>query len=146
LKVIAPHFNFEFQVGGISAKPPLHMDCRRDQGRFSVYSQPLEREARNSQFCNYSCERILGKIFLGEDNFSEGTIQEIAMGASLSRRSSLFAMAGLAIAQESPADLERVKVGAMPPIFELPSADGGKVSLNSLQGKDVVLVFYRGYW
>ena len=55
-------------------------------------------------------------------------------------------MAGLAIAQEGPADLDRVKVGAMPPAFDLPSAGGGKVSLNSLKGKDVVLVFYRGYW
>ena len=55
-------------------------------------------------------------------------------------------MAGLAFGQEGPADLERVKVGAMPPAFELPSAGGGKVSLGSLKGKDVVLVFYRGYW
>jgi len=55
-------------------------------------------------------------------------------------------MAGLALAQEGPADLDRVKVGAMPPAFELPSADGGSVSLSSLKGKDVVLVFYRGYW
>ena len=68
------------------------------------------------------------------------------MSEFLSRRSSLIAMAGVALAQESPADLERVKVGAMPPAFELPSADGGKVSLSSLKGKDVVLVFYRGYW
>ena len=68
------------------------------------------------------------------------------MSLFLARRSSLIAMAGLALAQESPADPERVKVGAMPPAFELPSADGGKVSLSSLKGKDVVLVFYRGYW
>lgn len=68
------------------------------------------------------------------------------MNTSLSRLSLLVAIAGLALGQESPADLERVKVGAMPPTFELPSADGGKVSLSSLKGKDVVLVFYRGYW
>ncbi len=68
------------------------------------------------------------------------------MSEFLSRRSLVIAMAGLAFAQEGPADLDRVKVGAMPPAFELPSADGEKVSLGSLKGKDVVLVFYRGYW
>lgn len=30
--------------------------------------------------------------------------------------------------------------------FELPTASGGKLKLSSLRGKDVVLVFYRGYW
>jgi hypothetical protein len=30
--------------------------------------------------------------------------------------------------------------------FELPSASGGKLRLSSLRGKEVVLVFYRGYW
>ncbi len=68
------------------------------------------------------------------------------MNAALSRLSLLVAVAGLAAAQEGPADLNRVKVGAVPPAFELPSADGGKVSLSSLKGKNVVLVFYRGYW
>lgn len=47
---------------------------------------------------------------------------------------------------QSPADLNRVTIGAKPPAFELPSADGAKVSLASLAGKNVVLVFYRGYW
>lgn len=30
--------------------------------------------------------------------------------------------------------------------FELPTASGGKLRLSSLRGKEVVLVFYRGYW
>ncbi len=30
--------------------------------------------------------------------------------------------------------------------FELPTAAGGKLRLSSLRGKEVVLVFYRGYW
>jgi cytochrome oxidase Cu insertion factor (SCO1/SenC/PrrC family) len=47
---------------------------------------------------------------------------------------------------QSPSDLNRVAVGAKPPAFELPSADGTRVSLASLEGKNVVLVFYRGYW
>lgn len=55
-------------------------------------------------------------------------------------------MASALLAADSPADLNRVAVGAKPPAFELPSADGPKVSLASLAGKNVVLVFYRGYW
>ncbi|MBI2688525.1 MAG: redoxin domain-containing protein [Acidobacteria bacterium] len=45
-----------------------------------------------------------------------------------------------------PSDLDRVAVGAKPPSFELPAADGRPVSLASFLGKNVVLVFYRGYW
>lgn len=73
------------------------------------------------------------------------------MTYSISRRAGLLALAGAATAatafgQQSPYDLDRVKVGAAPPAFDLPSAGGGKVSLASLRGKNVVLVFYRGYW
>jgi cytochrome oxidase Cu insertion factor (SCO1/SenC/PrrC family) len=50
------------------------------------------------------------------------------------------------LAADSPYDLDRVAVGAKPPAFELPSAGGEKLSLASLEGKNVVLVFYRGYW
>jgi cytochrome oxidase Cu insertion factor (SCO1/SenC/PrrC family) len=53
---------------------------------------------------------------------------------------------GLVMAAQSASDLNRVAVGAKPPAFELPSAGGGTVSLASLEGKNVVLVFYRGYW
>ena len=45
-----------------------------------------------------------------------------------------------------PSDLNRIKVGDAAPAFDLPSAAGGKLSLTSLRGKNVVLVFYRGYW
>lgn len=46
-----------------------------------------------------------------------------------------------------PADLERVKVGAVAPDFTLEDVDGRPVTLSSLRGrKKVVLVFYRGYW
>lgn len=68
------------------------------------------------------------------------------MTNSISRRGSLFAMAGMAMAQPSPSDLDRVKVGQAPPDFDLPSASGGKMALSSLRGKNVVLVFYRGHW
>lgn len=73
------------------------------------------------------------------------------MNRSVSRRCSLFALAGVAMAQSprsdlAPADLDRVKVGQVPPDFDLPSASGGKLSLASLRGKNVVLVFYRGHW
>ena len=70
------------------------------------------------------------------------------MNDYVSRRSSLLALAGVALAsaQQSPSDLDRVKVGDAALAFDLPSAGGGNVSLKSLQGKNVVLVFYRGYW
>ncbi len=68
------------------------------------------------------------------------------MSELLSRRGLLFASASLALAQTGPADLNRVKVGEPALPFELPSAAGGKKSLDSLRGKNAVLVFYRGYW
>jgi cytochrome oxidase Cu insertion factor (SCO1/SenC/PrrC family) len=46
----------------------------------------------------------------------------------------------------NPADLNRVVAGTEAPGFELPSAAGGMFRLASLRGKNVVLVFYRGYW
>jgi cytochrome oxidase Cu insertion factor (SCO1/SenC/PrrC family) len=46
----------------------------------------------------------------------------------------------------SPSDLNRVAVGAKAPDFELPTAEGQTVRLSSLQGKNIILVFYRGYW
>jgi cytochrome oxidase Cu insertion factor (SCO1/SenC/PrrC family) len=56
-------------------------------------------------------------------------------------------VAAMALAQDSsPYDLERVKPGEQPPDFTLPTPDGRKISLASLRGKNVVLVFYRGYW
>ncbi len=55
-------------------------------------------------------------------------------------------MAGVAMAQPRASDLDRVKVGDAALPFDLPSAAGGKVNLKSLSGKNVVLVFYRGYW
>jgi peroxiredoxin len=59
----------------------------------------------------------------------------------------LFLFGVLAWAQAPPAtDLNRVAVGSVAPDFELPSPTGGKVKLSSLRGKNVVLVFYRGYW
>jgi cytochrome oxidase Cu insertion factor (SCO1/SenC/PrrC family) len=47
----------------------------------------------------------------------------------------------------SPADLERVRGGTPAPDFTLESKDGSYVALSSYRGKkNVVLVFYRGYW
>lgn len=47
----------------------------------------------------------------------------------------------------APTDIERVAVGAMAPDFTLAKFGGGTVTLSSLRGKkNVVLVFYRGYW
>jgi len=70
----------------------------------------------------------------------------VFMVKPMSRRAAIFTTASLAPAQTSASDLDRVKVGAAAPAFELPSASGGKLSLESLKGKNTVLVFYRGYW
>jgi cytochrome oxidase Cu insertion factor (SCO1/SenC/PrrC family) len=44
-------------------------------------------------------------------------------------------------------DLERVAVGSEAPDFTLESSDGRTVTLSSFRNrKNVVLVFYRGYW
>jgi cytochrome oxidase Cu insertion factor (SCO1/SenC/PrrC family) len=44
-------------------------------------------------------------------------------------------------------DLERVKIGDKAPDFTLENMDGKKITLTSYRGKkNVVLVFYRGYW
>ncbi len=46
-----------------------------------------------------------------------------------------------------PADLNRIKVGEPAPDFTLENLDGTRVTLSDLRGKkNVVLVFYRGYW
>ncbi len=46
-----------------------------------------------------------------------------------------------------PTDIERVAVGAMAPDFSLAKFGGGTTTLSSMRGKkNVVLVFYRGYW
>lgn len=58
----------------------------------------------------------------------------------------LLAAIGWAQTPSSPTDLNRVVPGSMAPDFELPSAEGGKLKLSGLRGKNVVLVFYRGYW
>ena len=44
-------------------------------------------------------------------------------------------------------DLARVQVGTSAPNFNLESVDGKWVKLSSYQSsKNVILVFYRGYW
>ena len=46
----------------------------------------------------------------------------------------------------APYDLERVQVGQPAPDFTLTAGNGGTASLSDYRGKNVVLVFYRGYW
>jgi AhpC/TSA family len=57
-----------------------------------------------------------------------------------------LAAVGWAQTSLSPTDLNRVVPGKVAPDFELPSAAGGSLKLSSLRGRNVVLVFYRGYW
>ncbi len=46
-----------------------------------------------------------------------------------------------------PTDLERVKVDDMAPDFTLENMDGKIITLSDFRGKkNVVLIFYRGYW
>jgi len=44
------------------------------------------------------------------------------------------------------ADLDRAQAGQTAPDFTLQRSDGTDLTLSSLQGKNVVLVFYRGHW
>ena len=47
----------------------------------------------------------------------------------------------------APTDLNRIKVGQAAPDFTLEAADGKLITLSDFRGKkNVVLVFYRGYW
>ena len=47
----------------------------------------------------------------------------------------------------APTDLNRVKVGQPAPDFTLEVAEGKALTLSDFRGKkNVVLVFYRGYW
>lgn len=56
-------------------------------------------------------------------------------------------LVAMASAQSSsPYDVDRVKPGQQPPDFTLPTHDGRTMGLSGLRGKNVVLVFYRGYW
>jgi cytochrome oxidase Cu insertion factor (SCO1/SenC/PrrC family) len=49
--------------------------------------------------------------------------------------------------EEVPTDLDRVRVGQPAPDFTLEDSDGKNISLADYRGKkNVVLVFYRGYW
>jgi cytochrome oxidase Cu insertion factor (SCO1/SenC/PrrC family) len=49
--------------------------------------------------------------------------------------------------KQSATDLDRVKVGHPAPDFTLEDSEGKNVSLADYRGKkNVVLVFYRGYW
>ena len=44
-------------------------------------------------------------------------------------------------------DLERVRVGDLAPDFALASLDGPTVTLSEFRdNRNVILVFYRGYW
>lgn len=73
-------------------------------------------------------------------------VAAISPAASASAQSST--MLGPVDGKEmAPTDLERVVVGSSAPAFTLGKFGGGTVSLASLRGaKNVVLVFYRGYW
>ncbi len=47
----------------------------------------------------------------------------------------------------APTDLKRVQAGQPAPDFSLESSEGKAITLSDFRGKkNVVLVFYRGYW
>ncbi len=46
----------------------------------------------------------------------------------------------------SPYDLNRVQVGKPAPDFTALTVDGKAARLTDYRGKNVVLVYYRGYW
>jgi len=46
-----------------------------------------------------------------------------------------------------PVDTGRVTVGSLAPDFTLASLDGRRITLSDYRGrKNIILVFYRGYW
>ena len=50
-------------------------------------------------------------------------------------------------ASEPASDLEKIQVGTSAPDFNLESADGKWIKLSDYQTqKNVILVFYRGWW
>jgi cytochrome oxidase Cu insertion factor (SCO1/SenC/PrrC family) len=61
---------------------------------------------------------------------------------------SAFAQLGPKDGANLPAtDLERVRVGEAAPDFALEDIAGKRISLSEFRGeKNVVLIFYRGYW
>ena len=67
---------------------------------------------------------------------------------AVSAEAQVSAMLGPVDGKELAAtDIDRVAVGAMAPDFTLAKFGGGTTTLSALRGKkNVVLVFYRGYW
>lgn len=45
-----------------------------------------------------------------------------------------------------PSEIERVAIGDSAPDFTLLDSESHPLTLSSLRGRYVVLVFYRGYW
>jgi len=73
----------------------------------------------------------------------------LALGSTLlAQTASAQAMLGPVDGKDLAAtDIERVSIGTMAPDFTLAKFGGGTTTLSSLRGKkNVVLVFYRGYW
>ena len=51
------------------------------------------------------------------------------------------------VSELKPTNLERVNPGTTAPDFNLESVEGNRVKLSSFQNqKNVILIFYRGYW
>lgn len=47
----------------------------------------------------------------------------------------------------TPTDLERINPGTVAPDFNLESVEGTRVKLSNYKNqKNVILIFYRGYW
>ena len=64
--------------------------------------------------------------------------------AAAAQRSTLGPKDGQGFA---PVDTGRVIVGSEAPDFTLASLDRGRITLSDFRGrKNVILVFYRGYW
>ena len=63
--------------------------------------------------------------------------------ASLFSQEALGPVDGLSL---TPYDLARIVPGVPAPDFRLQDQDGKVHQLSQYRGKNVVLVFYRGYW
>lgn len=58
----------------------------------------------------------------------------------------LFVFYLVSFSARMPPSIDAPQIGAHAPGFTLPDAAGRPVSLDSLRGRDVLLVFYRGHW
>ncbi len=71
----------------------------------------------------------------------------LTIGLAMANPAAFAQTAAKETTNSSATDINRVKIGQPAPDFTLEDVDGKNISLSDYRGKkNVVLVFYRGYW